>query len=516
MIAARIGTFVALLVTATAAAEAQPVGTFRWQLEPYCNVLTLSITRSGEVYRLDGADDQCGGEKASIVGTAAADPGGDIGLGMSIVTTPGAVPVHLRATLSLSSLSGTWQDSAGNAGTFVPTTTTGSGGSPRPASRLGAMVITPSTVQRRISGSCPGGQYISAIAEDGRVSCTTAGGGTITRVLAGTGLYGVGGTQTVSLYFRPESIESSAGVIARSTSEPDGTGPISGQGRFFAWHARKGAVRAGRVLFFPAQWDDRNTGHYSVGLGRDARADGDHSTAIGEAAIADGQYSVALVQGYATGVAAVAIGRGGGSSGSHGTAAFSAGLQTGAGGPTSVALGTNVGVPYQVPGSFIFGDYSTFEGYRLVGGANQFNVRANSFVEFFSDAAATVGVRLDDGSWNSASDRRLKQHFRPLDGARVLAKLAQLPIREWNYITQEASIRHLGPTAQDFQAAFGLGESPLQISTVDADGIALAALRAIAVRTEWLADRQRDRRREMTGLGARLDRLERRVRAAAK
>ncbi|MCC7179127.1 MAG: tail fiber domain-containing protein [Acidobacteria bacterium] len=516
MIAARLVTFGALLVVATATAEAQPVGTFRWQLEPHCNVLTLSITRAGEVYRLDGTDDQCGGEKASIVGTASVASGGDIGLGMSIVTTPGAIPVHLRATLSLSSLSGTWQDSAGNAGAFVPTTTAGSGGSPRPASALGAAVITASTVQRRISGSCPGGQFISAIAEDGRVSCTTAGGGTITRVVAGTGLYAVGGTQAVSLYFRPESIETTQGVIARSTSEADGTGPISGQGRFFAWHARKGAVRAGRVLFFPGQWDDRTTGHYSVGLGRDARAYGDYSTAIGEAAIADGQYSVALVQGYATATAAVAIGRGGGGSGSHGTAAFSAGLQTAAGGPGSVALGTNVQVPYQVPGSFVFGDYATLPESRMVGGANQFNVRANSFVEFFSDAAATVGVRLDDGSWNSTSDRRLKQHFRALDGERVLAKLARLPIREWNYITQDASIRHLGPTAQDFRASFGLGESPRQISTVDADGIALAALQAIATRTESIAGQQRDRRRENADVGARLDRLERLLGATAK
>jgi hypothetical protein len=502
-----------LLIGVAATADAQPLGTFRWQLEPYCNVLTLSITRSGDVYRLEGSDDQCGGDRASIVGTAAPELGGDIGLGMSIVTTPGALPVHVRATLSLPSLSGTWRDSASNAGAFVPTTSAASSGSPRPAGRMSAATMNPAAVQRRISGSCPGGQFISRINEDGLVSCTSAGGGTITRVDAGTGLYGVGSTQSVSLYFRPESIQTPQGVVARAPWEGGETGPIERQGQFFAWHAGKGAVRAGQVLWYPSQWDDRNTGQSSVGLGRDARAYGAHSTAIGDAAIADGQYSVALVQGYATAMAAVSIGRGGGA---RGPAAFSSGLQTDANGPTSVALGTNVRAPSDAPGSFVFGDYSTLAEYRMVGGANQFNVRANSFVEFFSNAAATVGVRLDSGSWNSTSDRRLKQHFRPLSGERVLAKLARLPIREWNYITQDASIRHLGPTAQDFQAAFGLGESPRQISTVDADGIALTALKAIEARAQSIARAQRDRWREGAELNAHLAQLERRVNGRAK
>jgi hypothetical protein len=144
----------------------------------------------------------------------------------------------------------------------------------------------------------------------------------------------------------------------------------------------------------------------------------------------------------------------------------------------------------------------------MVGGANQFNVRADSFVEFFSNPDATVGVRLDVGSWRSASDGHLKEHVRPLAGERVLARLARLPIREWNYITQDASIRHLGPTAQDFQAAFGLGESPLQISMVDADGMALGALQALETRTRRLARAHETRRREQAELGERLARLE--------
>ena len=64
-----------------------------------------------------------------------------------------------------------------------------------------------------------------------------------------------------------------------------------------------------------------------------------------------------------------------------------------------------------------------------------------------------------------------------------------MPIREWNYKAQDAAIRHVGPTAQDFHAAFGLGEDPLRISTIDADGIALAAVKALALENQELRAR---------------------------
>ena len=77
----------------------------------------------------------------------------------------------------------------------------------------------------------------------------------------------------------------------------------------------------------------------------------------------------------------------------------------------------------------------------------------------------------------------MKEHFRDLPGEDVLSKIARMPIQEWNYKTQDAAIRHVGPTAQDFHAAFGLGENPLKINTIDADGIALAATKALEERT---------------------------------
>jgi hypothetical protein len=104
--------------------------------------------------------------------------------------------------------------------------------------------------------------------------------------------------------------------------------------------------------------------------------------------------------------------------------------------------------------------------------------------------------------WIGISDVRSKTHFRHLDGEVVLEKLAAMPITEWSYRAQDPAIRHVGPTAQAFHAAFGLGEDPLGIGTIDADGIALRAIQALEARTRQLID-------ENEALRARVAALER-------
>lgn len=121
-----------LLLTVVSTLTAQTIGAFRWQLQPYCNVLTLTVTQNGSVYRLEGTDDQCGiGAKASAIGTAFLNPDGSVGLDINIVAASGAGPVHVSAQISLSTLSGTWHDSAGGSGGFVFTPGAAAPGSPR-------------------------------------------------------------------------------------------------------------------------------------------------------------------------------------------------------------------------------------------------------------------------------------------------------------------------------------------------------------------------------------------------
>jgi len=77
-----------------------------------------------------------------------------------------------------------------------------------------------------------------------------------------------------------------------------------------------------------------------------------------------------------------------------------------------------------------------------------------------------------------------------------------LPLSTWNYKSQNPAVRHLGPMAQDFKAAFNLGESDTGITTVDADGVALAAIQGLGQKVEAL-------RAENTDLKVRLEKLER-------
>lgn len=54
-----------------------------------------------------------------------------------------------------------------------------------------------------------------------------------------------------------------------------------------------------------------------------------------------------------------------------------------------------------------------------------------------------------------------------------------IPVETWNYKSQDSSIRHIGPMAQDFHAMFGFGENDKTIATVDADGVALASIQGL-------------------------------------
>lgn len=152
----RFGLVLASVIAVFAVADvvsAQSIGTFRWQQQPYCNVVTVTITQVGSVYRLEGTDDQCGAPRqASASGMAFPNPDGTVGMGLALVTNAGGAggtPLHIDATISVAGLSGTWRDSSGNTGAWVFTPGAGTGGSARPTPRLsfpGGLSVGGSTV----------------------------------------------------------------------------------------------------------------------------------------------------------------------------------------------------------------------------------------------------------------------------------------------------------------------------------------------------------------------------------
>jgi hypothetical protein len=110
------------------------------------------------------------------------------------------------------------------------------------------------------------------------------------------------------------------------------------------------------------------------------------------------------------------------------------------------------------------------------------------------------------------SDRNAKENFKPVSPREVLDKVAALPLSEWNYKADTAT-RHIGPMAQDFHAAFGVGPDDKHIATVDADGVALAAIQGlnekVEVRMQKAETSIRELEAENAQLKQRLEKLER-------
>jgi hypothetical protein len=123
----------------------------------------------------------------------------------------------------------------------------------------------------------------------------------------------------------------------------------------------------------------------------------------------------------------------------------------------------------------------TGAGQFNVSGTNSFHVRATGGVRFVTGSGNNVGVYLASGgnTWLTPSHSSLKEHCAPVDGRAVLAALAALPLTTWNLRSEDPSIRHLGPVAEDFYAAFALGYAESAISTGDADGVAFAAIQGL-------------------------------------
>jgi hypothetical protein len=279
------------------------------------------------------------------------------------------------------------------------------------------------------------------------------------------------------------------------------------------WYPGKAAFRAGRAL--ATEWDDVNiglsstalglataaSGQSSTALGQYTAASGANSTAMGMNTTASGQNSTAMGQDtYATGQNSTALGRETTATGKNSTVL---GFRSHATGDFSFALGSFATTNGQ-EGSFVYADNASAYVVRS-NMPNEFVVRASGGFRLrtATDANLSTGCNLPAGSgtWSCTSSRLAKADFMNLNGEAVLAKIARMPIQSWTYRSDPTSARHVGPTAQDFRAAFGLGSDDTSISLVDIDGINLLGVQALERRTHALE-------RENAELRKRLERLE--------
>ena len=318
--------------------------------------------------------------------------------------------------------------------------------------------------------------------------------------------------------------------------------PSTGAGTRFEWHPCRGSVRFGRVpVGSPTNWDDANMNDFTFAGGDQVVASGQLSFAYGN------QVTVSSTVGVGFGSAVTVSGTAGFSSGAQnvcsGFACTAIGYTVRAGGQGSVAIGYrttanndySVAIGYRASnnthtGTMAMGDESTTDSVRNQAD-NEFRIRYNGGIRLRVSTAAngnTPGAGGNVGcdltvlvpSWTCASSRTLKENFLPVDGEDVLARVRGIPVTTWNMIgdadhPNAASVRHLGPVAEDFYHAFGLGLGETTIGLGDIDGVNLAAVKALEARTTRLQQQLDQRNAEVLQLRGELSELRAQVQAIA-
>jgi Chaperone of endosialidase len=117
------------------------------------------------------------------------------------------------------------------------------------------------------------------------------------------------------------------------------------------------------------------------------------------------------------------------------------------------------------------------------------------------------------GALSEYSDVNAKKNLALVNGNDVLKRLTGLQIMTWNYKADDANVQHMGPMAQDFYAAFGLGPDNQHIAALDANGVSLAAIQALTQVTTEQDARITQLEDENAELKARLTALEDLVKA---
>jgi hypothetical protein len=186
-----------------------------------------------------------------------------------------------------------------------------------------------------------------------------------------------------------------------------------------------------------------------------------------------------------------------------------------ASGNCSFVAGNNASVTNA--NSFVWGDNS---GSALTVSTvnNSVTFRASGGYRFFT-GSGSGGATLAAGatSWTTISDRNAKKNFEPVDTVAVLDKLATIPIQQWNYKWEKNDdVPNIGPMAQDFKHAFYPGRDDKGISTLEFDGVELAAIQGLNQKLEEQKTENEELKKENQSLEKRLDELAATVQSLAE
>ena len=301
--------------------------------------------------------------------------------------------------------------------------------------------------------------------------------------------------------------------------------PMTGAGMRFMWYPARGAFRAGNAT--STEWDSLNLDDYTFAFGNQVTASGYGSFAMGD------QVTVSSTVGVGFGSAVRVFGTAGFSSGasnvSGGFCSTTIGYTDSAMGQGCVALGYrmlaredySVAIGYRGraihEGSLVLSDASslsaTLSSYTTSSAANQFTARYAGGYRLFTNDDMNVGVSLiaSDNSWNIISDSTKKERFLSADGEEMLKKLRHMRLGSWNYKNQRDrnGLRHYGPMAQEFYAAFGKDAygtigCDTTINQANMEGVLMIMVKALEARTDVQAAEIAALKAQNTALSAQL------------
>jgi len=134
----------------------------------------------------------------------------------------------------------------------------------------------------------------------------------------------------------------------------------------------------------------------------------------------------------------------------------------------------------------------------------EINLGGSGKTEFLLKSNGDLQIQ---GALVQVSSRAAKDRFEPVDPRMILDRVVEMPLLLWNYKDDSDSNRHLGPMAEDFHAAFGLGADTGRLAPSDTAGVALAAVQGLNAEVEELRAERDELRQELDEIRAVLDAL---------
>jgi len=428
---------------------------------------------------------------------------------------------------------------------------------------IASVDIDTSQVQQRVTGTAGAGQAIGAINSDGTVKEIAVGTGDITDVTAGTGLSGGGTTGSVTLGVNGAVVPLLSGSNT-FTGTNQFNGNITGNLNLPASSATTGNILKGGALFMhnfgiENTFVGQNAGNLTMsGAGNTANGfgalfsntTGSVNSAIGDNALysnttgfGNSAIGASALNSNTTGFGNTASGTnalysnttGGGNSaigdlalysnttGSSNSAIGASALNSNTTGFGNTASGTNAlinnnGDNNTASGNGALGTNGTGSNNTAIGaetGVSIGNLNNATAIGYGAVVNASNKIRLGNTlvtviegqvAYTFSSDKNQKENFRAVDGKEVLRKISEFELTSWNYKGNDPkAIRHYGPMAQDFFAAFGhdgvgaIG-TETTINSGDMAGILIVAVQALGKENAELRARLESVEKEMKKL----------------